>query len=146
MTVAANDFQVVADVMTPYPEVVSPRDRVNVAARRMRDAGVGSIIVAYENEVIGILTDRDIVVRLVAEGRDTAEARVGDICSDIDLAVLGPDDSLSEAITLIRSKAVRRIPVVDGGRPVGIVSLGDLALMRDPTSVLADVSAAPPNT
>jgi CBS domain-containing protein len=80
----------------------------------------------------------------LAEGRDPARTTVGEICSR-ELTTLGPSDSVHDAVTIMRDKAIRRLPVVDGGRPVGIVSLGDLAVERDPESVLGGISAAPPN-
>ena len=69
---------------------------------------------------------------------------MGDICSR-DLTTVAPTDSLGHAVTLMRDKAVRRLPVVEGGSVVGIVSIGDLAVDRDRRSALADISAAPPN-
>jgi len=79
-----------------------------------------------------------------AENRDPATTSVGDICST-ELAVLGPDDDVAQASRLVRERAVRRIPVVQDGIPVGVVSLGDLALEKDQASALSQVSAAPPN-
>jgi CBS domain-containing protein len=66
------------------------------------------------------------------------------VCS-AELATLAPEDTVDEAVRLMRQKAVRRLPVVEAGRPVGIVSLGDLAVEREPESALGDISAAPPN-
>jgi CBS domain-containing protein len=90
------------------------------------------------------VTDRDIAIRVLAENRDPRTTCVGDIASG-DLAVLGPDDDVDQAIRLVRERAVRRIPVVQDGAPVGVVSIGDLALNKDRGSALSDVSAAPPN-
>ena len=92
----------------------------------------------------GILTDRDIVVRAVADGLDVTATHAGDVVSR-ELVLLSPEDTVERAISLMREHAVRRIPVVDGDRPVGIVSIGDLALERDQESALAEISAAPPN-
>jgi CBS domain-containing protein len=83
-------------------------------------------------------------VRVLAEDRDPGSTRIGDICS-ADLVTLGPDDDVAEAVRLVRERAVRRIPVVEASQPVGVVSIGDLALERNEKSALADVSAAPPN-
>ena len=93
---------------------------------------------------MGLVTDRDIVVRAVAGGRNPADIKVADICSS-DLEAVQPDQSVSEAIRLMREHAVRRIPVVSEGRPVGILSIGDLAIDRDEESALADISAAAGN-
>jgi len=88
---------------------------------------------------------RDIVVRTVAEARDPATTTLADICSHA-LTTVSPTDSIEQAVQLMRAKAIRRLPVVEGGQAVGIVSLGDLAVERDPSSALGDISAAPPNT
>lgn len=135
----------IQDVMTPNP-VALPIDAAAVqAAQVMRDVNVGDVLVLDDHGTIhGVLTDRDIVVRAVAEGRDPTEVTIGEICSKA-LVVLSAADSAEDAIRLMRERAVRRLPVVESGKPVGIVSLGDLALGRDPESVLADISAAPPN-
>ncbi|MCA1843240.1 MAG: CBS domain-containing protein [Actinobacteria bacterium] len=105
----------------------------------------GGVIVLRRERICGVVTDRDIAVRAVAEGRDPGQVRVGDICSR-ELEFLSPGDAVDDAVRIMRERAVRRLPVVDGGRPVGMVSIGDLVLERDPNSALADISAAPPNT
>jgi CBS domain-containing protein len=92
----------------------------------------------------GIVTDRDIVVRCVAEGGDCDEMTLASICSP-HLATLSPNDQIGNAIELMRKKAIRRIPVVEDGKAVGILSLGDLALERDPKSALGGISAAAAN-
>jgi CBS domain-containing protein len=119
---------------------------VREAAETMRANDIGDVVVVDDNGAIsGILTDRDIVVRVVAEGRDPRATRIGDIASR-ELTAVSPDDPVDRAVLLMRERAIRRLPVVDKGKPVGIVSIGDLALDRDPDSALADISAAPPNT
>jgi CBS domain-containing protein len=130
--------------MTQNPVTVQTTDSIVAAARSMRDGNIGDVVVVERGQIQGILTDRDIVVRALAEGRDPARTTVGEICSR-ELTTLGPSDSVHDAVTIMRDKAIRRLPVVDGGRPVGIVSLGDLAVERDPESVLGGISAAPPN-
>ncbi len=132
------------DIMTQNPVTVQTTDTVVAAARSMRDGNIGDVVVVERGQIQGILTDRDIVVRALAEGRDPASTTVGEICSR-ELATMSPADSISDAVTMMRDKAIRRLPVVDGGRPVGIVSLGDLAVERDPESALGGISAAPPN-
>ena len=133
----------IRDVMTPEPITVTPTMTIEQAARRMRDAGIGNVVVLNNGQITGILTDRDIVVRAVAEGWPV-ETPVGEVAS-LELTTIGPDDSIDEAVTLMRERSVRRLPVVERGRPVGIVSLGDLALERNPESALGEISAAPPN-
>jgi CBS domain-containing protein len=137
--------QAIKDVMTPDPVCVGPHSSAAEAAKCMRDVASGAILVAEEGHLRGLLTDRDIVVRAIAEGRDPAQVEVQEICS-ADVQALQPDDDVDRAIQLMRDRHVRRVPVVDGDRPVGIVSIGDLALIRDQTSALADISGAPANT
>jgi signal-transduction protein with cAMP-binding, CBS, and nucleotidyltransferase domain len=133
----------IADVMTRNPVTVEASDPVRDAARRMREADTGAVIVLQNGQVAGLVTDRDITVRIVADGKP-ADTAVREACSS-DVATVPPDASIQQAVQLMRSKAVRRLPVVENGRPVGMVSLGDLALENDPNSALADISAAPPN-
>ena len=130
--------------MTTDPITISSTSTVQDAARAMRDAGVGPVVVLEEEAIRGIVTDRDIAIRAVAEGRDPSGTTVGEICSE-ELVTLEPTDSVEDAIRLMREKSVRRIPVVESGRAVGIVSIGDLAVQLDPDSALADISVAPPN-
>ena len=133
------------DVMTPMPATVRASQTVAEAANNMRQIDVGSMIVVDESgKVVGIVTDRDIAVRAVAQGKDPQSTAVREISSE-EPTTLSPSDSVEEAVRLMRDKAIRRVPVVDGDRPVGIVSIGDLAVERDPRSVLADISSEPPN-
>jgi len=135
----------IRDVMTTNPETLPESTTVREAAEAMRANDIGDVVVVDDNgKLSGILTDRDIVVRVVAEGRDPRATRIGDIASR-DLTAVSPDDPVDRAVQLMRDKAIRRLPAVDKGKPVGIVSIGDLALDRDPGSALADISAAPPN-
>lgn len=139
-------MQTVQDVMTRDPEVLPASATLVDAARLMREKDIGPVLVLDDEggELRGIVTDRDIVVRAVADGRDPGTTRVLDVCSG-EVVAVSPRDPVDQAIELVRDRAVRRLPVLDDGRPVGILSLGDLALERDPKSALADVSAALPN-
>jgi len=136
----------VRDVMTPLPRAMDASASVMDAAEIMRDSDIGDVVVLEDQRLYGILTDRDIVVRVLAEGSDPATVRVGQVCSR-ELTTIRPTASVGEAVRLIREKAIRRLPVVEeGGDVVGILSMGDIAVARDRKSALADVSAAPPNT
>lgn len=136
----------IRDVMTPNPQTLPESAVVREAAETMRANDIGDVIVSDDDgRLTGILTDRDIVVRVVAEGRDPRATRIGDIASH-ELTAVSPDDPVDRAVELMRERAIRRLPVVEQGKPVGIVSIGDLAVERDPDSALADISAAPPNT
>jgi CBS domain-containing protein len=136
--------QYLREIMTQQPLALETSDSIVAAARTMRDGNVGDVVVLEKGQIQGILTDRDIVVRALAEGRDPARTTVGEICSR-ELTVLSPSDAIGDAVKVMRDKAIRRLPVVEGGRPVGIVSLGDLAVERDRESALGSISAAPPN-
>ena len=132
------------DVMSTNPVTMHTGTTVLEAARRMRDDDIGDVLVVRDGTVGGIVTDRDIVVRVLAEGLDPQGVSVSQIMSD-DVICLSPDDSLERATELMRKKAVRRIPVVEDGTPVGIVSIGDLAVEADGERALADISKAPAN-
>ena len=136
--------QSIRDVMTPNPECVSGDTTVADAAKLMRDKDFGAVLCKDGDEVSGILTDRDIALRVVAEGKDPSSTTVAD-CATSDIKTLSPDDSVEDAIKLVREQNVRRVPVVEGAKPVGIVSIGDLALERDKDSALADLSGSPAN-
>lgn len=110
----------------------------------MRTQNIGDVVVADGQEVVGLLTDRDITVRAVAEGVDPMAVSVRSVCTPGPL-VVAPDDPVADAVALMREHAVRRLPVVEDGLPVGMVSLGDLAEARDPGSALADISRAEPD-
>lgn len=100
---------------------------------------------AQDKRVTGIVTDRDIAVRVVANGSDPKSVRVSEICTT-ELFTLSPDDDVDRAVELMRKQAIRRAPVVDAtGRALGVISLGDLAIERDRESVLGAISAAAPN-
>ena len=136
--------ETIRDVMTIDPVTVDTGTSLMEAARAMKDRDIGSLVVTEQGRVTGIVTDRDITIRGVAEGADSETARVGDVCSE-ELTTLSPGDSVDDAIRTMREQDVRRLPVVDGDETVGIVSLGDLAVERDPESALADISAAEPS-
>jgi CBS domain-containing protein len=114
------------------------------AARTMRDSNVGAVIIEDQGTLFGLVTDRDIVVRAIADNRDPKNTQLSDACSRT-LVSLAPDDDTDRAVEVMRERSVRRVPVVENGKVVGIVSLGDLAIERDRKSVLGTISAAPPN-
>jgi len=117
----------VADVMTPGVETTTSSEALRDAARTMRKGDFGAMPVVDDGRLVGMLTDRDIVVRAVAEGLDPMSARVGDVASQSPVAV-APDQDLDEAMELMAEYRVRRLPVVDGERLVGVVSQADVAL------------------
>ena len=134
--------QKVRDVMTTDVVVMNENESVRDAARRMKEQDIGDVLVAKEGgRLAGILTDRDIVIRAMAEGRD-GTSKIGEICSR-QLVTLSPDMEIDKAVDMMKERAVRRLPVLDGERPVGIVSLGDLAIEKAPESALGRISSAP---
>ncbi|MET9297100.1 CBS domain-containing protein [Streptomyces sp. NPDC003077] len=136
--------QHVRDIMTSAPVTVEPQTSVEAVARQMRDQNIGAVLVAEGDKLRGLVSDRDLVVRAVADGSDTKKTTVGSVCSS-DLVTVGPDEDLKRAAQVMREHSVRRVPVVDGGQAVGVVSLGDLAMEKDPGSALGDISAAKSN-
>lgn len=135
----------IREIMPEQTRTVSTDDTVLRAAEIMRDDDVGDVIVLDgEGGPKGIVTDRDIAVRAVAEGRDPGSTPVMDVCTS-DLVTISPDDDEESAARMMREHAVRRLPVVENGRVVGAISIGDLAMDKDSDSALADISAAPRN-
>ena len=125
----------VREVMTPEPVTLPLDAPLTEAARLMRDQEIGGVLVTQDGMLCGLLTDRDIVVRAVAEGRDLTGTRLAEICS-AGIVTVSPDDETATALRLMRGSAVRRLPVVEDGRPVGIVSIGDLTSDRDEPSAV----------
>lgn len=136
--------QMVRDVMSSDLVTVGVEDSLIDASKAMREHDIGDVIVVQDERLLGILTDRDIVVRGLAEGR-SPNAPASEIATS-DVKVLSPDDDATEAVRWMREAAVRRLPVVEAGRPIGIVSIGDLAVSLDPSSALADISSAEPTS
>ena len=136
----------VRQVMTTNPRRVSVDESIIAVAQMMRDEDIGSVIVTDADEVRGVVTDRDIVVRAVADGLDPRIETVDTVYSGRELVTVDPDTPIEDAVQLVREHAVRRLPVVEHGKAVGVLSLGDLAIERDDQSALADISAAPANT
>ncbi len=131
--------------MSPAPVCMAPSESVAAAARAMREHDTGTVLVLSDGRLSGLVTERDIMVRVLAENRDPLTTFVGDICSG-ELAVLGPDDEVEQAIRLIRERAVRRIPVLADGTAVGLVYLGDLAPDAGEPSALTVLAAARPGS
>ena len=132
------------DVMTRKPVALEHTATVVEAAQAMRDGNFGTVIVVKGGKVSGVVTDRDIVIRAVAGSHDPRLATLGEICSE-DVMTVEADEPLAKVVMLMREKAIRRVPVVEDGRPVGVISLGDLAKKNDEGPTLADISAAKPN-
>ena len=139
------DVRTVREVMSAAPETVTPDTSLADAAKVMDRADIGDVlIVDGTDQLRGIVTDRDIAIRAVAEGRDPNTTTVEEIMTPT-VETISSSATVREAIETMRRHDIRRLPVVDGGSPIGVVSLGDLAMSPGSRSVLADLSTAPPN-
>jgi len=141
--------QKVRDVMTPNPKVVTADASVLEVARIMRDQDTGVVPVVDGRKVIGLVTDRDIVVRALAEGKDCKTIRVSDVMSK-GVRTVKEDASVDEVLNLMAKDEIRRLPVVNSnGELSGIVSMGDVARKTKKDDkvgkVVEDISKAPPN-
>ena len=134
----------VRDAMTENPRSIGASASVVEAARLMRDEHIGSLPITDDEELVGMITDRDITTRVVAEAADPKMTSVGDVVSR-DLISVEPDEELEEAVQLMASHQVRRLPVVENGRLVGIVAQADIALSANETKTgeLVEAISAP---
>jgi CBS domain-containing protein len=138
-------MQTVKEVMTSHVVTLPSNTTLTDAARTMREQDIGDIVVSDGENLAGLVTDRDIVVRAVAESRDPDTTTIGEIVTS-DLITVRPDDTVQSVALLMRDHAVRRVVVTDNGKGlVGIVTIGDLAEEIDPESVLGGISKASPN-
>ncbi len=139
----------VRDVMTPDPQCVSEKDNIQEAARIMKEQDTGVVPVVDGKKIIGLITDRDIVVRGIAEGKDLANCRVNELMTK-HVRSVSEDTPVDEVLQLMGSAEVRRVPVVNGNNEiVGIVSMGDIATNSNRDGkvgqTLENISEAPPN-
>jgi CBS domain-containing protein len=117
----------VRDAMTENPRSIGQSASVVEAARLMREQHIGSLPITDDEKLVGMITDRDITTRVVAEAADPKMTSVGDVSSR-DLISVEPDEDLDEALQLMARHQVRRLPVVEDGKLVGIVAQADIAL------------------
>jgi CBS domain-containing protein len=138
----------IRDIMTGGVECARTTDTLVEAAQKMRDLNVGALPICGEDDRLkGMLTDRDIVVRCVADGADPTDIRVGDYAGD-ETVTIGADDSIEEALRTMTEHGVRRLPVIDGHDLVGVISQADIArnLPDDQIGKLVEaISSAPAN-
>jgi len=145
----ANERKSVRDVMTPNPQCVSEKDTVRDAARIMKEQDTGVVPVVDGKKVVGLITDRDIVIRCVAEGKNPLDARVSDVMTK-SVRKVKEDATINEVLTMMSSAEIRRLPVVDRNDDlVGIVSIGDIAMEGKQDGkvgqAVEQISQAPPN-
>ncbi|WP_028402840.1 CBS domain-containing protein [Ectobacillus panaciterrae] len=120
---------IVRDIMTKNVKVCAPHDSVTAAAKIMRDINCGSVPVCEGRKVVGIITDRDIVLNCVAEGKDCNTVHCHD-CMTKDLITCEPDIDVHECAHIMADHQIRRIPVVQNGEMIGICAIGDLATVN----------------
>ncbi len=123
----------IREIMTTDLVTTSPQTSVAEAARLMRDGDIGDVLIKDADQLVGILTDRDIACRVVADGLDVKQAKVGDFMSR-DLFTGMPDWDVNNASDLMAEEQIRRLPILEHGKLVGIVSLGDLAVDAEPVA------------
>lgn len=139
------DVREIRQVMTTPPDAVRKTASVQEAARLMKTNDIGDVLVEdAQGRLAGIITDRDIAIRATADGADPKTTKVEDAYTR-DVTALAPTDTVQDAIRMMRSMNVRRLPVVEGSKAVGIVSLGDISVETAPSSLLADISSASPD-
>ena len=134
----------VRELMTSDPVLLESSTKVGEAARRMRDDDIGNVLVVDGPQLRGIVTDRDLTTRVLADGRDGDTVTLGDVVTT-GLETAAPDEDARAVVDRMRRSAVRRVPVVEDQTPVGILSIGDLAIELDEDSALAHISAARPD-
>ena len=135
------------EVMTPQAEVATRDATVEDAACKMAQLDIGALpICDGDGRLEGMITDRDVAVKVVAAGRDPRTTTVGEVSQDSEVVTIGADDSIEDAVRTMKKYAVRRLPVIDGHKLVGIVSQADIA-KNAPNEATGDlveaISAAP---
>jgi CBS domain-containing protein len=137
------------DIMTDDVEFASPTDTVRDAARKMGDLDVGMLpVCGTDRRLVGTITDRDLALKVVAEGRDAGATKVDDVFTQGEVITIGADDPLDEALQTMERYAVRRLPVIDGDQVVGIVTQADIATNTEAEKtgkVVEGISEARPN-
>lgn len=139
------DVREVRQIMTAAPDAVRMTDTLQEAARLMKANDIGDVLVEDDKGMLaGIITDRDIAIRATAEGANPTTTKVAGVHTK-DITTLAPTDTVQDAMGQMRANDVRRLPVVESGKAIGIVSLGDISVETAPRSVLADISTASPD-
>jgi CBS domain-containing protein len=135
------------DIMTPECKCIGENDTVLDAARRLAELDVGAMPICGEDDRLkGMLTDRDIVVKVLAQGKDPGSMRAGELATQGEVVTIGADDSLDEVLRTLTQHKVRRLPVIDGHQCVGVISQADIATHLDEEQVgelVEAISAAP---
>jgi CBS domain-containing protein len=135
------------DIMTPECKCIGENDTVLDAAKRLAELDVGAMPICGDDDRLkGMLTDRDIVVKVLAQGKDPASTRAGELATQDEVVTIGADDPIDEALRTMTEHKVRRLPVIDGRECVGMISQADIATHLDEEKVgdlVEAISAAP---
>src|SRR5919112_3031778 len=128
---------IIRDIMTSDPVSVEPDTTIEEVATLMKEEDIGAVPVVEDGELAGIVTDRDIVLRCIAEGKDATECTADEVMSN-DVRTITPDTSTDEAARIMGDKQIRRLAVVEDGKLLGMVSIGDLAVKADNDDLSGD--------
>ncbi len=137
------------DLMTDRPTIVGTDTPIEDVARKLREDGIGAALVCEDERLHGVVTDRDIAVEVVARGRDPRTTTAGDIVSGRETVTIGAEDDVDEAVRTMTEHAVRRLPVIDGDRVIGVLSQADIAREAsdgDVARLVRSISEAPDNS
>jgi CBS domain-containing protein len=135
------------DVMSGGADCIGEKETIEAAAKKLADLDVGAVPICGEDDRLkGMITDRDITIKVVAQGKDPAQTTAAELATQGEVVTIGADDSVDEALRTMTEKKVRRLPVIDGHKLIGVVSQADLAKEIDSSKVgelVAALSAAP---
>ncbi len=135
------------DVMTGGAECVGEKETISQAAEKLAQLDVGAMPICGEDDRLkGMLTDRDIVVKVIAKGKDPAQTTASEVADQSEVVTIGADDSVDEALRTMTDKKVRRLPVIDGHDMIGVISQADLAKGLEPDragELVKAISATP---
>jgi len=135
------------EVMSGGADCIGETDTIEAAAKKLADLDVGAMPICGEDDRLkGMLTDRDITIKVVAAGKDPAQTTAGELATQHEVVTIGADDSVDEALRTMIENKVRRLPVIDGHELIGVVSQADLAKAVDSSKVgqlVEAISAAP---
>jgi CBS domain-containing protein len=137
------------EIMTPTVTYLEPSHSVADAAQQMASDDIGALPVCEGGRLVGMITDRDLVLRVITEGRDPQGTTIGDVVQKTEVVTIGADDPVEEAIRTMKDHAVRRLPVIDGTELVGMVSQADIARALPDAKVgdlVGAISEAPANS
>ena len=141
---------VARDIMSSNPRIMKVDDKVIDIARCLADEDIGAVVICNDDERLqGMITDRDLAVEVLAQGRDPQGVTAGELLDGSEVVTIGADDPIDLAIDTMKQHAVRRLPVIDGDRVIGMVSQADIARSGDETQVgrlVEVISEAPDNT